>query len=133
VTLFVFYGTFMRGQPGEGHLAEATFLDDVRTAPRYRLFYVDGRWPAVIPVEDGAEIACEVYEASEELLTQLAEIEPAGWERAPVELADGRTAEAFLGSPELRRRGVDISSYGGWAIFVSPTRRPEAAPRDPGP
>jgi allophanate hydrolase len=118
MTPFVFYGTFMRGQPGHENLVEAEYLEDVRTVALYRLSYVDGRWPALIPDGDGAEIECELYEASEELLARLAEIEPPGWERAAVQLADGRRAEAFLGDPELRRRGVDISTHGGWAAFV---------------
>jgi gamma-glutamylcyclotransferase (GGCT)/AIG2-like uncharacterized protein YtfP len=116
--LFVFYGTFMRGQPGHANLEGATFLEEVRTAPRYRLFYVDGRWPALIPDEEGAAIACELYETTEEHLARLAELEPPEWRRAPVELADGRTAEAFLGDPALRRRGVDVSAHGGWAAFT---------------
>src|SRR5881296_1785571 len=109
MTAFVFYGTFMRGQPGHENLVEAAYLEDVRTAPLYRLFYVDGRWPALIPDDEGTEIGCELYEASEDLLACLAAIEPPGWERTSVQLGDGRTAEAFLGSPELRPRGVDIS------------------------
>ena len=118
MTEFVFYGTFMSGQPGHEHIVEATHLEDVRTAPLYRLFYVDGRWPALIADDEGAEISCELYAASEELLERLAAIEPPGWERAPLQLVDGRTVEAFLGLPDLRRRGVDISAHGGWAAFT---------------
>src|SRR6266700_3945805 len=107
MTVFAFYGTFMRGQLGHDNLLEATYLERVRTAPAYRLFYVDGRWPALISDCGGAMIGCELYEASEDLLERLAGIEPPGWERAPIRLEDGRVAEAFLGSPDLRRRGVD--------------------------
>jgi len=119
LTPFVVYGTFMRGQPGHANLAGAAFLEEVRTAPGYRLYYVDARWPALIADEHGVEIACELYEASEEHLAGLAEIEPPQWRRAPLELADGRRAEAFLGDPLLRRRGVDISAHGSWAAFVA--------------
>jgi allophanate hydrolase len=118
MTAFVFYGTFMHGQPGHQNLVEATYLEDVRTAALYRLFYVDGRWPALIPDDEGAEIECELYETPEDLLARLAQIEPPGWERTALQLVDGRTVEAFLGGPELRRRGVDISAHGGWAAFV---------------
>jgi hypothetical protein len=41
-----------------------------------------------------------------------AEIEPPGWNRAPVELAGGRSAEAFLGDPALRARGHDVPLTG---------------------
>jgi allophanate hydrolase len=118
VTLFAIFGTFMRGQPGHGNLAGASVVEEARTAARYRLWFVDGKWPALVPDEDGVEIACELYDLPEPLLAQLAEIEPPGWARAPVELADGRVVEAFLGDRELTRRGVDISRYGGWAAFA---------------
>ena len=109
----------MRGQPGHGNLGGAEFLGAVRTAPRYRLWLVDGRWPAVIPAEDGVEIAAELYDLDEGLLAQLTMLEPPGWSRAPVDLDDGRVAEAFLGDAELTEHGVDVSRYGGWAAFVA--------------
>lgn len=118
MTPFAFYGTFMRDQPGHGRLAEARFLEETRTASRYRLFFVDGLWPALVPSEQGVEIACELYDASEALLARLAEIEPPGWSRGPVELVDGRRVEAFLGDPELADRGADVSAFGGWAAYV---------------
>jgi gamma-glutamylcyclotransferase (GGCT)/AIG2-like uncharacterized protein YtfP len=118
VTLFAFYGTFIRGEPGHGNLAEARFVEAVRTAPRYGLWFVDGLWPALIPAESGVLIACELYDAPEDLLTRLAGIEPPGWDRAPLELADGRVVEAFLGAPELAARGADVSGYGSWSAFV---------------
>src|SRR5579859_83765 len=99
---FVIYGTFMRGQPGHGNLDGARFVEAVTTAPRYRLFEVDGRWPALIEDEDGVAIAAELWEIDPAHLARLAEIEPPGWSRAPVELADGRSAGAFLGDPSLR-------------------------------
>jgi len=117
VTAFVIYGTFMRGQPGHGNLDGARFVEAVATAPRYRLFEVDARWPALIEDEDGVSIAAELYELDEPHLARLAELEPPGWDRAPVELADGRRAEAFLGAQSLRTRGVDVSHHGGWAAY----------------
>ena len=114
------YGTFMRRQPGHGNLAGGRFLEEVRTAPRYRLFLVDG-WPALAEadVRNGAAIAAELYELSEEHVGRLAGIEPPGWRRAPVELDDGRRVEAFLADEELVARGEDISEHGGWAAFVA--------------
>jgi allophanate hydrolase len=117
VTAFLIYGTFMRGQPAHANLDGARFLEAVQTAPRYRLWEVDGRWPAVIEDDDGVAIAAELYEIDEAHLARLAELEPPGWDRAPVELADGRRAEAFLGDPSLRERGRDVSAYCGWAAY----------------
>jgi allophanate hydrolase len=117
VTLFAFYGTFMRGEPGHGNLAGARYLEDVRTAARYRLFHVDGLWPALIPAEDGVAIACELYDVAEEMLERLADVEPPGWRRGPLELIDGRRVEAFIADPVLEARGVDVSDHGGWAAY----------------
>jgi allophanate hydrolase len=116
---FLIYGTFMRGQPGHANLEGADLLGPVRTAAGYRLWLVDGKWPALIPAEDGVELAAELYVLDEARVERLAEVEPPGWARGRVELADGGTAEAFLGDPELARRGIDVSRFGGWAAFVA--------------
>jgi len=112
---FLIYGTFMRGQPGHGNLAGAEYLEAIETAPRYRLWEIDGRWPGLIEDEDGVVIAGELYETAPEPLDRLAELEPPGWQRSTVELLDGSKAEAFLADPALRERGVDVSPHGGWA------------------
>ena len=133
MTVFAFYGTFTSGQPGHGSLAGARFLERTRTAPRYRLFFVDGKWPALVPAaDDGVAIECELYDCSEELLERLALVEPGGWNRRPLELEDGRVVEAFVGDVELAERGVDVSEHGGWAEFVRSATRlraPGSTPR----
>src|SRR5712692_7719284 len=113
----------MRCQPGHTNLGGAEFLGDSETAPRYRLWEVDGRWPALIEDDDGVSIAAELYEIAPAHLARLAEIEPSGWKRAPVELADGRSAEAFLGDPGLRARGHDVSAHRGWAAYMASRER----------
>jgi gamma-glutamylcyclotransferase (GGCT)/AIG2-like uncharacterized protein YtfP len=115
---FLIYGTFMRGQPGHANLEGAGFLEEVSTAPAYRLFEVDGRWPALIADDnDGVAISAQLWEIAPAHLARLAELEPPGWRRDPVELLDGRSVEAFLGDPSLRARGVDVSEHGGWAAY----------------
>jgi allophanate hydrolase len=126
VTLFAFYGTFTSSQAGHGNLAGARFVERTRTASRYRLYFVDDLWPALVPTGDGAPIECELYECSDELLERLARVEPPGWNRAPLELEDGRTVEAFVGDSELAARGVDVSEHGSWAAFVSSEVRSRA-------
>jgi RimJ/RimL family protein N-acetyltransferase/gamma-glutamylcyclotransferase (GGCT)/AIG2-like uncharacterized protein YtfP len=117
VTPFAFYGTFTTGQPGHANLAGTRLLERTRTAPRYRLYIVDGTWPALVPADDGVAIECELYDASEALLAHLAEVEPPGWNRAPIELADGRPVDAFVGEPALAARGEDVSEHGGWPAY----------------
>ena len=119
MTAFAFYGTFTRGQPGHGNLRGARLLEASQTAARYRLWHVAGLWPALVPAPgDGVPISVEVYDVDEEHLARLAELEPPGWRRAPLELADGRIVEAFLGDETLRARGHDISHHGGWAAYA---------------
>lgn len=120
--LLVIYGTFMRRQPGHGNLEGVEYVEPVETAPRYRLWEVDGRWPALIEDDDGVAIAAELYEISPEQLEQLAEVEPPGWVRSPVELSDGRVAEAFVGDRAMKARGVDVSDHGGWAAYRASRR-----------
>jgi allophanate hydrolase len=117
VTAFAFYGTFVSGQPGHDYLAGARFLERTGTAPLYRLYAVDGL-PALVPVEDGVSIGCELYDVTEEHLARLAEIEPPGWARGPLELVDGRRVEAFLASPNLTTRGEDVSGHGSWGTYA---------------
>ena len=124
MTLFAFYGTFTSSQPGHGNLAGARFVELTRTAPSYRLLFVDGRWPALVRgAEGGSAIECELYECSEELLERLARAEPPRWNRGPLELEDGRSLEAFVGEPALAARGVDVSEHGSWTAFVSSQAR----------
>jgi len=131
VTLFAFYGTFTTGQAGHGNLAGACFVERTRAAPRYRLFFVDSLWPALVPAEGGVAIECELYECSEELLGRLASIEPPGWSRGPLELEDGRRVEAFVGDAALAARGLDSSEHGSWAAFVSSEARLRAGESTP--
>lgn len=117
MTRFLIYGTFMRGQPGHHNLAGAERLGAVETAAKYRLWDIDGRWPALIEADDGVAIVGEIYEIAPAHLDRLAELEPPGWGRSTVELEDGSQVHAFLADPLLRERGVDISPHGGWAAY----------------
>jgi allophanate hydrolase len=107
----------MQGQPGHANLEGAEYLESVETGPRYRLWEVGGRWPALVEDDDGVAIAAELYDISPSHIDRLAAIEPSGWVRAPVELSDGRVVEAFVGDPALKARGVDVSGHRGWAAY----------------
>ncbi len=105
----------MRGQPGHANLAGGDFVEAVRTAPQYRLWFVDGLWPSLAPAAEGVALDVELWELEPQLVEVLAAIEPEGWARGTVELSDGTQAHAFLGPA----RGVDVSEHGGWAAFVA--------------
>ena len=94
---------------------------DARTAPRYRLHSVGGRYPALEPVQaDGAAIAGEVYDLPLDVLRDsLLPAEPAELELGVIELADGTPSLGMI----LRRpcpaldELTDISEYGGWRPY----------------
>ena len=119
MTVFAIYGTFGSTQDGHAVMEGAELLEQVRTAPEYRLYRVDDRWPALVRAEDGVAIAVELYECTEEHLARLAELEPRGWNREPLVLEDGREVEGFIGDESLVARGVDVSEYGSWAVHVA--------------
>ncbi len=124
MTLALFYGTFMRGGAGHGALAGARFLEQVQTAPRYRLFSIGDAYPALVASEaDGAAIAGELYEVPDESWTRILALEPPELRRELVELSDGRMVEAMLADEAIARaNGLEITSFGGWAAYRAASR-----------
>jgi gamma-glutamylcyclotransferase (GGCT)/AIG2-like uncharacterized protein YtfP len=121
MSLAFFYGTFMRGQPGEANLAGATFVGEVETARRYRLYSIRDEHPLLIEVEKGgASIAGQLLDVPDGLWSRIFAAEPPGLHFGKVELADGRAVDGMFGEPEYaEREGSDITSHGGWAAYVA--------------
>ncbi|HEY2937705.1 MAG TPA: gamma-glutamylcyclotransferase [Gaiellaceae bacterium] len=122
MSLVVFNGTVMRGEPAHANLLGATFLEEVRTAPAYRLYSIGDRYPAMVRAEEGgALIAAELYEVPDEVWPAIRDSEPAGLYRGPVELADGRLVEGMLGERELVAgpEAVEITKHGGWRAYLA--------------
>jgi gamma-glutamylcyclotransferase (GGCT)/AIG2-like uncharacterized protein YtfP len=121
VSLAFFYGTFMRGQPGEANLAEAEFVGEAHTAPRYRLYSIRDEHPLLVEVEEGgASIAGQLLDVPEELWERIFAAEPPGLHFGTIELADGRTVQGMFGDQDYAdREGTDITSHGGWAAYVA--------------
>lgn len=117
--LVMFNGTVMRGQPDHGNLAAARFVREVETAPRYRLFSIGDRYPAMIrdPL-GGASIRGELYHIAPGGWPSIRDSEPPGLYRGLVELADGTWIEGMLGSEDLVAGGSDITPFGGWAEYL---------------
>ena len=64
--LVVFNGGLMRGQSAHWKLRGATFLEVVQTAPRYRLYSIGDRYPAMLRDEGyGTTITAELYDVPE--------------------------------------------------------------------
>jgi adenine/guanine/hypoxanthine permease len=118
VHLFV-NGTLMRGEELHENLAGARFSGELTTAPRYRLFSVDDRHPAMVRDDvRGAAIAGELYDVPLPVLGTVLEREPAGLGLDVVELADGQlTLGVMWLAAELPPSARDISEYGDWRRY----------------
>ena len=116
-------GTAMSGQKDHGVIAGlARFIRPVTTAPNYRFFAIRDEFPGLFPVnDDGAAIAGELYEMSDELLFDvLLPQEPGELEIGSIDLADGSTVRAMILQPERIRPGdkvIDIADFGGWRAY----------------
>jgi gamma-glutamylcyclotransferase (GGCT)/AIG2-like uncharacterized protein YtfP len=118
-------GGGMRGGSLHHLLAGAPLIAETRTAPRYLLYSVGDRYPALQPCPQGAgagnAIAGEVYDLSLDLLRDdLLPAEPPELELGVIELADGAAALGMI----LRRPCpalddlIDITSFGGWRAYL---------------
>jgi gamma-glutamylaminecyclotransferase len=117
---FFICGSALRGQPDHGDLGSATFVQEAKTAPRYRLHSVDDKHPGIYEVaEGGVSVAGELYELTDEQHRNLLASEPPDLYEAPIQLDDGRTVNAMIYPRELiEQRGyADISHHGGWAAY----------------
>ena len=115
-------GGAMRGGPLHHLLGDAPLLRSVRTAPRYRFYSVDDRFPALEEVEaGGVRVAGELYDLSWRILRDfLLPSEPIELELGVIELEDGSGTLAMI-----RRRVyaepatfVDISEYADWREYL---------------
>jgi hypothetical protein len=118
-------GGGMRGGSLHHLLGGAPLVAETRTAPRYLLYSVGGRYPALQPCAAdsgaGGAIAGEVYDLPLGVLRdQLLPAEPPELELGVIELADGAAALGMI----LRRPCpalddlTDITAYGGWRAYL---------------
>jgi gamma-glutamylcyclotransferase (GGCT)/AIG2-like uncharacterized protein YtfP len=120
-------GTLMRGLELNGTLlaAGATFVREARTAPVYRLWSIDDRYPAMIRVaSEGAAVAVEVWEVPETNLATILLREPPGLCLGKVRLADGEEMLGVLGESVICEGMPEITSFGGWRAYVATRARP---------
>lgn len=115
-------GTAMAGQADHHTIEEAILVGAARTAARYRFITVGGRFPGLLPVEQGgASIVGELYEMTESMLSDsLLPAEPPELEIGTIELSDGQSVNAMLLRPERLLDGdeiIDITGLGGWRAY----------------
>lgn len=122
---FFICGSALRGQPDHKNLGDAKFLQEARTAPRYRLHSVRDEHPGIYEVpEGGVSIAGELYELDDEQHRHLLDTEPPDLYEAAIVLDDGSRVNAMVYPRELvERHGYkDVSEYGGWAAYKAAAR-----------
>jgi gamma-glutamylcyclotransferase (GGCT)/AIG2-like uncharacterized protein YtfP len=112
-------GTLMRGLKLHPNLDGATFLEETRTAPVYRIHSIGDVHPGMYEVgEGGVSVPGELYDLPDEVWARVEAGEPPGLYRGPVKLEDGRVVPGILYPRELAEgHHPDISSYGGWRAY----------------
>jgi allophanate hydrolase len=116
-------GAHLRGQPLNGQLLElgASFLEQSRTAPCYRLFALPGTTPpkpGMIRASDGGSIEVEIWSLSETAFGRFVACVPTPLGFGSVELASGEWVKGFLCEPWAVAEARDITSFGGWRTFL---------------
>ena len=116
-------GEGMRGGRVHPHIAHHRFLGEARTAPRYRFYIYEDRFPALWPVADGGvSVPGELVELPlEAVRDEFLPVEPPELELGVIELDDSSASLAVVLRPEVHARGtglVDISNAGGWRAWV---------------
>lgn len=116
-------GEGMRGGRVHPSIAHYPFLGEVTTAPRYRFYVYDDRFPALWPDADGGvAVPGELIDIPlEAVRDEFMPVEPPELELGVIELADGSPSLAVMLRPDVYARGlglVDISKYGGWRAYL---------------
>jgi Gamma-glutamyl cyclotransferase, AIG2-like len=124
VAMMFLTGGGMRGGDLHHLLGGAPLVAETRTAPRYRFYAVDGRFPGLYPVSDGGDsVEGELYDVPLDVLRDcLLPAEPPELELGIIALADGGASLAMVlraaVHDEPGERLVDITSYGTWRAYL---------------
>jgi AGZA family xanthine/uracil permease-like MFS transporter len=110
----------MRGLGLHDNLAGAEFVEEVATAPKYRMHSIGDVHPGMYEVETGgASIVGELYNLPIDVLLHVIEGEPPGLHRGPVTLADGRIVPGILFDADLAKDHPDISQHRDWRVYMA--------------
>ncbi len=116
-------GAHLSGLPLNGQLLErrARLVATTSTAPAYRLYALpDGKRPGLARVSnDGAAIACEVWDMPLEHFGSFVAGIPAPLGIGRLELADGSWVSGFICEPIGIADARDITAYGGWRAWLA--------------
>ncbi|GAA1682151.1 allophanate hydrolase [Microbacterium lacus] len=115
-------GAHLRGQPLNPQLVEAggSFVEDVRTAPEYRLYALatSPAKPGLARVPTGgASIVGELWRLPAAGFARFVAALPQPMGVGPVRLEDGRTLTGFLCEALALEGASDITAHGGWRAY----------------
>ncbi len=123
-------GTLMRGLALNPNLLQvgATFVREALTAPCYRLWSIDDRYPAMLRVpaaelaqDQAASIALELWEISATGLVTVLAQEPPGLTIGRILLETGDLELGVLGEPWICGAAQEITAFGGWRAYCAAT------------
>jgi len=116
-------GAHLSGLPLNHQLTErnARRVSATQTAAKYRFYALpDGKRPGLIQVEnDGAAIACEVWEMPVENFGFFVAGISAPLGIGKLELADGSVVNGFICESIGVADAQDITQYGGWRAWLA--------------
>jgi allophanate hydrolase len=121
----VVFGAHLRGQPLNGQLTElgARFVDEVRTAPEYRMVALASQppKPGVLRVgpDGGATLLGERWTLSPAALAQFLAGLPMPMSLGRVRLSDGSEVIGFHCDPHAAALSTDITPYGSWPAYLA--------------
>ena len=117
-------GSALRAICGDQAALGLTFVEEAWTAPKYRLYNVDGTHAALVEDEaNGVSVRGEIVEIEDGRWDEILASEPPGIVQAPVELDDGGFVSGAVGDlTQLGERALDISAYGDFAAYVEAER-----------
>ncbi|PBB70625.1 allophanate hydrolase [Mesorhizobium sp. WSM4312] len=124
----VVVGAHLSGMPLNGQLSQlgARFSRSAKTSAAYRLYALAGQSvpkPGLLRVaEGGATVEVEVWRLSADAFGRFVAAIPPPLGIGTIELEDGSSAKGFLVETAGLSGASDISSFGGWRRFVSPSK-----------
>jgi gamma-glutamylcyclotransferase (GGCT)/AIG2-like uncharacterized protein YtfP len=121
MTLLAVNGTLMRGLELNQRLVEggAVFHRMTRTAPLYRLWSINDRYPAMLRTgAGGTSIGVELWELDASEVIQILEEEPPGLVLGRILVEEGQQVLGVLAEPYIVEYQVEITHFGGWRAFL---------------
>ena len=116
-------GSLMQGFELNRNMLEAgaVFVREDRTAPLYRLWSIEDRYPGMIRTSagNGGAIALEIWDVDEMGLIRILSQEPAGLTLGRVLLESGAEFLGMLAEPYLVEGKREITHFGGWRNYLT--------------